>query len=154
MGNIVPYLIVFGVSMLPIVELRGAIPYGAIYGLPLDITFILALLGSMVPVPFILWLFKPVLAWLKKLKFMHRFATWLENKGEKGAKKVRESKGISWALFVFVAIPLPGTGVWTGSMIATVLELPFKKAIWPILAGDITAGIIMLILSAAGVAIF
>lgn len=154
MGNIVPYLIVFGVSMLPIVELRGAIPYGAIYGLPLDITFILALLGSMLPVPFILLFLKPVFAWLKKRKFMHRFVSWVERKGEKGAKKVRESRGITWALYAFVAIPLPGTGVWTGSLIATVLELPFKRAIWPILAGDITAGIIMLILSAAGVAIF
>lgn len=137
---------VFFMACLPLIELKGAIPYGIAFGLPIWTTFLLAYLGAALPVPFILLFLKPVMAWLKKsTKPFRKFANWLEQRSEKKGGKI--AKYEYPALFVFVAIPLPTTGVWTGALIATLLDLDFKKSLLTILLGNLVAGIIMLLFS-------
>ena len=105
-------LIVFGVSMVPLIELRGAIPYGVAFGLPLWLTFVIAIIGNMLPVPIIYFFARKVLVWGCDKKFIGRFFTWCLEKGEKGGKKLQEKagRGLFWALLLFVGIPIPGTG--------------------------------------------
>ena len=127
----------FVISMLPIVELRGGLPYGVGFGLkPLE-AFIAALLGNLLPIPFLLLLLEGFLKWLKKRKgIFTKFALWLENKAYKNQKTIE--KYAAFGLFVLVAIPLPGTGAWTGAIVATVLGMN-KKVVLP--AGLIVLGI-------------
>lgn len=140
------YLSVFFMACLPIIELKGAIPYGIASNLPLTTTFIIAYLGAALPVPFILLFLKPVMEWLKKSTApFKKFAHWLERRSEKKGSNIEKYKYP--ALFIFVAIPLPTTGVWTGSLIATLLGLDFKKSLATILLGNLVAGAIMMIFS-------
>ncbi len=129
------------ISMLPIVELRGAIPIGAGLGLPLLPTYIVSVIANCIPVPFILWLAKPVIRFLKQTKLLAPLAERFERKAEQNREKIM--KYTSFALFLFVAIPLPGTGAWTGSIIASILEVRPKYAIPAICFGVLGAGIIM-----------
>lgn len=143
---VVKYLIVFFVSMVPIVELRGAIPLAERLGLNIFLYYPIAILGNMLPVPVIYWFARKVLEWGKDKKVIGKFFTWCLNKGEKGGEKLKASagnNGIFWALLIFVGIPLPGTGAWTGTLAASFLKLDFKTSITAVSLGVILAGIIM-----------
>lgn len=143
---VVKYLIVFFVSMVPIVELRGAIPIAESLGLNIFLYYPIAILGNMLPVPVIYWFARKVLEWGKDKKIIGKFFTWCLNKGEKGGEKLKASagnNGIFWALLIFVGIPLPGTGAWTGTLAASFLKLDFKTSITAVSLGVILAGIIM-----------
>ncbi len=143
------YLIVFLISMVPIVELRGAIPYAVGFNLPLLPSYVIAVLGNMLPVPLIFFFARKVLEWGKDKKIIGKFFTFCLEKGDKGGKKLQAKAGQSvyLALFLFVGIPLPGTGAWTGTLAASFLNLDFKKSVVSIMAGVVLAGIIMGVLS-------
>jgi len=128
-------------AMTPIVELRGAIPYGAILGLDTLKTFAFAVIGNCLPVPFVIWLARPVVAYLKKTKLLGWFARWMERKTEKNKEKIMRRSALG--LFLFVAIPLPGTGAWTGALCAALLDMRFRFALPSILSGVLAAGAIM-----------
>ena len=135
------YIIVFLVSMLPIIELRGAIPIGTGMGMPFWEAYPLAVLGNMLPVPFILMFVRPVLAIMAKFGVFTKLVDTVLEKGHAAGDKFGDAK--YWALYTFVAIPLPGTGAWTGSLAATLLDLDKKKSFLAVFAGVMTAGIIM-----------
>lgn len=143
------YIIVFLISMLPLVELRGAIPVAVGMDLPKLVSFIICIIGNMLPVPIIYLFARKVLIWGKDKKFIGKFFTWCLQKGEKGGKKLesKAGKGLYWALFAFVAIPIPGTGAWTGTLAASFLDLDFKKTIIAVMTGVLCAGLIMMTLS-------
>lgn len=149
------YFIVLFVSMVPIVELRGAIPIGVIgQRLELVPVLITAIIGNMLPVPVILLFAKRILLWCCTWKgILGRFFSKIHEKGMKAGEKMQKKSGksIYWALFIFVAIPLPGTGAWTGCLAATLLDLKFWPSVLAVMGGVITAGIIMLALSTLGV---
>lgn len=143
---VVKYLIVFFVSMVSIVELRGAIPIAESLNLNIFLYYPIAIIGNMLPVPIIYWFARKVLEWGKDKKFIGKFFTWCLTKGEKGGEKLKASagnNGIFWALLIFVGIPLPGTGAWTGTLAASFLKLDFKTSITAVSLGVILAGIIM-----------
>ena len=143
------YLLVFFVSMVPLIELRGAVPIGLspLLGdaLPLLPLYAVCILGNMLPVPIIFFFARKVLIWGADKKFIGKFFTFCLEKGEKGGKKLQEKagRGLYFALFLFVGIPLPGTGAWTGTLAASFLNMDFKKSVIAIMAGVILAGIIM-----------
>lgn len=139
------YLIVFLVSMVPLIELRGAIPIAAGMGLPFVQYYIIAIIGNMIPVPFIYFFARKILVWGADKPVIGNFFTWCLEKGEKGGKKLQETagKGLFVALLLFVGIPLPGTGAWTGTLAASFLKLDFKTSITAVTLGVILAGIIM-----------
>lgn len=143
------YLIVFLTSMVPLIELRGAIPIGLSdflgNALPLVQLYIICIIGNMLPVPFIFFFARKVLEWGTDKKFIGKFFSFCLEKGEKGGKKLQETagRGLYFALFLFVGIPLPGTGAWTGTLAASFLDMDFKKSVIAIMAGVILAGIIM-----------
>ncbi len=142
----IKYLIIFFISMVPIVELRGAIPFAEGLGLDLLIYYPVAIIGNMLPVPIIYLFARKVLEWGKDKKVIGKFFTWCIEKGEKGGKKLKETagnKGIFFALLIFVGIPLPGTGAWTGTLAASFLNLDFKTSICAVTLGVLLAGIIM-----------
>ncbi len=143
---IVKYLLVFFVSMVPIVELRGAIPIAESLGLNIFLYYPIAIIGNMLPVPIIYLFARKVLEWGKDKKLIGKFFTWCLDKGEKGGEKLRASagnSGIFLALLIFVGIPLPGTGAWTGTLAASFLKIDFKTSICSITLGVLLAGIIM-----------
>ena len=143
---VVKYLLVFLISMVPIVELRGAIPIAESLNLNIALYYPIAIIGNMIPVPFIYLFARKVLEWGKDKKFIGKFFTWCLEKGEKGGKKLKESAGntgIFFALLIFVGIPLPGTGAWTGTLAASFLDLDFKTSISAITLGVLLAGVIM-----------
>lgn len=143
---VVKYIIVFFISMVPIVELRGAIPIAESLNLNILLYYPIAILGNILPVPIIYWFARKVLEWGKDKKFIGKFFTWCLSKGEKGGEKLKASagnNGIFWALLIFVGIPLPGTGAWTGTLAASFLKLDFKTSITAVSLGVVLAGIIM-----------
>jgi len=143
---IIKYLLVFFVSMIPIVELRGAIPIAEGLGLDIFLYYPIAILGNMLPVPIIYLFARKVLEWGKDKKLIGKFFTWCLEKGEKGGEKLKQTagnRGIFWALLIFVGIPLPGTGAWTGTLAASFLNLDFKTSISAVTLGVLLAGIIM-----------
>jgi uncharacterized membrane protein len=130
------------VAMAPIVELRGAIPIGVGYGLDLPVAFLAALIGNMIPVPFLIIFGGKVFEFLKKhSKLLGGFIRKVEKKAESKIDAVNKYKWLG--LFVFVAIPLPGTGAWTGAAIAIVMEMKLRRAFPPILLGVLVAGLII-----------
>lgn len=143
------YLIVFLISMVPLVELRVAVPLAIGWGLPILPSYITAILGNMLPVPLIFFFARKVLEWGKDKKIIGKFFTFCLEKGDKGGQKLQAKAGRSvyLALFLFVGIPLPGTGAWTGTLAASFLNLDFKKSVVSIMAGVVLAGIIMGVLS-------
>lgn len=143
---IIKYLLVFFISMVPIIELRGAIPIAETLNLNIFLYYPIAILGNILPVPVIYLFARKVLEWGKDKKLIGKFFTWCLDKGEKGGKKLKQSagnKGIFWALLLFVGIPLPGTGAWTGTLAASFLNLDFKTSISAVTLGVLLAGIIM-----------
>ncbi len=141
------YLIVFLVSMVPLIELRGAIPYAVAYELPLLPSYIIAIIGNMLPVPFIFFFAHKVLIWGKDTSFkpFSKFCNFCIDKGNKAKEKLlsRNKNNVYIALLLFVGIPLPGTGAWTGTLAASFLDLDFKKSVIAVILGVILAGIIM-----------
>lgn len=141
-GNTIPAeLTIFLISMLPILELRGGMIAAALLSVPFGQAFWICLLGNLLPLPFILWLIRPFFNWLKGTKRLKPVADWLERKTEKNKDKVLKYETLG--LLLFVAIPLPGTGGWTGSMVAAMLDMPMKKALPTVCIGVLVAGIIM-----------
>ena len=140
------YLIVFLISMVPLIELRGAIPYAVGFGLPLVPSLVVALFGNMLPVPFIFLFARKILVWGKDRKYVGKFFTWCLEKGEKGGRKLeaKAGAGLYIALLLFVGIPLPGTGAWTGTLAASLLDMDFKKSMLYIFGGLLLAAAIML----------
>ena len=150
------YIMIFFVSMVPIVELRGAIPISQGFGLPLLQSYIICVIGNMLPVPVIFFFARKVLIWGKDKKFIGGFFTWCLDKGERGGEKLKEKagKGLYVALLLFVGIPLPGTGAWTGTLAASFLDMDFKKSVIACRGGVLLAGVIMGVGSVAGVSFF
>ena len=139
------YLTVFFVSMVPLIELRGAIPYGVIFGLPLWSTYIIAIIGNMIPVPFIFLFARKILEWGADKPVIGKFFTFCLEKGHKGGQKLKATagRGLFIALLLFVGIPLPGTGAGTGALVAALMEMRLKRALPAIYAGVLIAGLLV-----------
>jgi uncharacterized membrane protein len=152
MTEFLNHLWVFFISMLPIVELRVGIPTGAFLGLPLWSNYLVSIIGNFLPVPFILLFIRKILAWMKTTKRLAKIALWLEEKAQKKSDQVM--RYASLGLFLFVAIPLPGTGAWTGALIASLLDMRMKYALPAIFLGVLAAGAIMSLASYGIVGIF
>ena len=142
--------------MVPLIELRGAVPIAVTMGLPMVPSFIIAVLFNMLPVPFIYFFARKVLLWGKDKPIIGKFFSWCLEKGEKGGRKLQETagNGLFWALFIFVGIPLPGTGAWTGTLAASILDIGFKKSSIAVMAGVCLAGLIMLAASQGLLGVF
>ncbi|MBQ9819046.1 MAG: small multi-drug export protein [Bacteroidales bacterium] len=140
------YLIVFLVSMVPLIELRGAIPYAVGFHLPIVPSCIVAVIGNMLPVPFIFLFARRVLEWGADKRWTGPFCRWCLDKGQKAVHKMEEKAGAGQyvALLLFVGIPLPGTGAWTGTLAASLLGMDFRKSVLYIMLGVLLAGAIML----------
>lgn len=134
-------------SMLPIIELRGAIPLGAAFGLPWWQNYLIAVVGNILPVPIILLFVKAVLNWMAKcrVKLFNRIANKMFAKAEKNREKIE--KYAFWGLTLFVAIPLPATGAWTGTLVAAIFDMKFWKSLLAALIGVLIAGVIMTLVS-------
>lgn len=143
------YIIVFLISMVPLLEIRGAIPYAVGFELPLVPSYIVAIVGNMLPVPFIYFFARKILEWGKDKRYIGKFFTWCLEKGEKGGRKLesKAGRGLYWALLLFVGIPIPGTGAWTGTLAASILKMDFKKSVVMVMLGVLLAGVIMLLAS-------
>ena len=175
------FIITFLISMIPVVELRGAIPYAAYHGLPFGWSYALAAVGNLLPVPFILWFVPALFSFMRRHHILVGLVDWLERKAQKGAQKISkqkaeadgattneapltesvETEGVvasetkgkaigtlaAFGLYLFVAIPLPGTGAWTGSLIAALFGMKRRHALPAIILGVLTAGVIMTLAS-------
>ena len=152
----IDYLVVFFVSMVPLIELRGAIPISQIRHLPIIQSYIIAIIGNMLPVPIIYLFARKVLEWGADKPLIGGFFSWCLEKGEKGGNKLQQKagRGLFLALLLFVGIPLPGTGAWTGTLAASILDMDFKSTVVAVMLGVLLAGVIMMVLSFAGVSIF
>ena len=143
---IVKYLITFFLGMCPIIEIRGAIPVGVSLGLSYFESFILGFLGNIIPIFFIVKFIGPIFEFFRRWKIFRVIIDWASNKA---TKKIEESTKLqnytALGLFIFVAVPIPTTGAWVGSLIANFLHVPLKKALPPLVAGVLTAGIIVLV---------
>lgn len=144
------YILVFLISMVPLIELRGAIPYAIAFQLPTLQSYIVAIIGNMLPVPIIYLFARKVLEWGADKPIIGKFFTFCLEKGKKGGEKLqaKAGRGLFFALFLFVGIPIPGTGAWTGTLAASLLDMDFKSSILAVMCGVILAGIIMGIASA------
>ena len=147
-------LCVFFCSMIPIIELRGAIPLGFALGLPWWQSYALSVLGNMLPVPFILILIKGMIGWMSrsKINFFNKVANFLLRKVEK--KRAQIEKYSFWGVAIFVGVPLPVTGAWTGSLVAAMIDMKFWKALLSAFIGVLIAGVIMTLISYGALAIF
>lgn len=150
------YLWIFFISMVPLIELRGAIPVSQVMGLPIVPSFIVCIIGNMLPVPIIYLFARKVLEWGADKPVIGKFFTFCLEKGEKGGKKLqaKAGKGLFVALLLFVGIPIPGTGAWTGTLAASILDMDFKSTVAAAMCGVLLAGIIMMVVSLLGVNIF
>ena len=139
-------LIVFVISLMPILELRGGLIAAALLNMNAIESYIICIIGNILPVPFILWFINSILNWMRKKKgFLSNTAKWLDKKVDKNKAQI-EKYGF-WGMVLFVGIPLPGTGAWTGCLIASVLEMNRKKAFLAAMMGIFMASIIMMIVS-------
>ena len=168
-----PLIYILIIAMLPIVELRGAIPVGInALSLPWWQVFLVSFIGSLLPAPLVILFFEKFLSSLKKKHWLPKLTKWLDKKFSRKAaelaakaddgvvdqsetKKIKRMEAIKfWGVVVFVAIPLPGTGVWTASGIASLIQMPFRKALAAVALGDLIAGVIVLALSVGGKLLF
>ena len=146
MSIFLKYLSVLGMAALPIVELRGAVPYGVAMDLPLLPVLVVSVIGNMLPVPFIILFIRQIFAWMKKK------SAWLRGIAEKLEARAHEKGDVlvkyeTLGLFILVAIPLPGTGAWTGSLVAALFDLRMRNAVPAIFFGVVAAGLIMSVIS-------
>lgn len=144
------YIYIFLISMVPLIELRGAIPVAYAFhtadpNFSLLWSYVIISIGNILPVPFIYLFARRVLEWGKDKRFIGRFFTWCLEKGEKGGQKLqaKAGRGLYWALVLFVGIPLPGTGAWTGTLAASFLDMGFKKSVIAVIGGVILASVIV-----------
>lgn len=144
------YMTVFFISMVPLIELRGAIPYSTVMGLPLFQSYIVAIVGNMLPVPIIYLFARKVLEWGADKPVIGGFFSWCLEKGRRGGEKLqaKAGQGLFIALLLFVGVPLPGTGAWTGTLAASLLDIDFKSSILAVMGGVLVAGVIMGLASA------
>ena len=142
---VIKYLIAFFVSMVPLVELRGALPYALASGLPTLPAYITCIVGNLLPVPVIFFFARKVLEWGQDKPVIGPIFSFCLEKGHKGGEKLQEKagRGLFLALLLFVGIPLPGTGAWTGTLAASILDMDFKSSVVAVMLGVILAGIIM-----------
>lgn len=138
-------LIIFIISLMPILELRGGLIAAALLGLKIVPSFIICFIGNIIPIPFILWLITPIFNWLKKTRLFRGIVVKLENKAMKKKDQIEKLQYIG--LMLFVGIPLPGTGAWTGCLIAALLNMDKKKSMIYAILGVVMAGIIMMVFS-------
>ena len=145
MSTNLKWILVFFISMVPLIELRGAIPFAQGFGLPIVPSYIVAVIGNMIPVPIIYLFARKVLEWGADKPVIGKFFSWCLEKGQKGGRKLQEraGKGLFIALLLFVGIPLPGTGAWTGTLAASILDMDFKSSVLAVMLGVLLAGIIM-----------
>ena len=162
------YLIIFFISMIPMIELRGAVPvalspkdmtfFGCLQGMGLPVlpSYLVCILGNMIPVPIIFFFARRVLEWGADKPYIGKLFNFFLEKGHKGGQKLHEKagRGLFVALLLFVGIPLPGTGAWTGTLAASLLDMDFKSSVTAVLLGVILAGIIMGVVSLTGVHVF
>lgn len=151
------YLLAFLVSMVPLIELRGGVPYAVLMGLDYWTALVVCVIGNMLPVPFIYFFARKVLMWGRSKKYIGRFFAHFIEKGEKGGQRLRERTGRGGpfiALLLFVGIPVPGTGAWTGTLAASFLNMGIKSTSLAVSLGVILAGIIMGAVSMTGVHVF
>ena len=136
--------------MVPLVELRGAIPFSQGWQLPMLQSYIIAIIGNMVPVPFIYLFARKILEWGADKPVIGKLFSFFLEKGRKGGRKLQEKagRGLFVALLLFVGIPVPGTGAWTGTLAASILDMDFKSSILAVMLGVLLAGIIMMLVSA------
>lgn len=139
------YLIIFFISMVPLIELRGAMLYATGFGLPLVPSYIVCIIGNMLPVPIIFLFARKVLEWGADKPIIGKFFKFCLEKGHKGGEKLQSKagRGLFVALLLFVGIPVPGTGAWTGTLAASLLDMDFKSSVTAVLLGVLLAGIIM-----------
>ena len=144
------YLIIFFISMVPLIELRGAIPIGLGMGLPVLPTYLVCVVGNMLPVPFIYLFARKVLIWGCDKPVIGKFCKFCIVKGEKGGRalEAKAGRGLPLALLLFVGIPLPGTGAWTGTLASSILDMKFKDVLIACMGGVLLAGVIMGLASA------
>ena len=140
-------LIVFIISLMPILELRGGLIAASLLGVKPLTGYIVSIIGNIIPVPFILLFINKILEWMRKskVKFFNKIANWLDKKAKKNHDKI-EKYGY-WGLVLFVGIPLPGTGAWTGCLAASVFEMDRKKSFFAVMLGILMASIIMMLIS-------
>lgn len=150
------YLMIFFVSMVPLVELRGSIVMAVGMGLDYWTSLAVCVLGNMLPVPLIYFFARKVLEWGRDKPVIGKFFTFCLEKGKKGGEKLqaKAGRGLFWALLLFVGIPLPGTGAWTGTLAASLLDMDFRKSVLACMGGVLLAGCIMGALSLLGVSAF
>ncbi|MCI8490394.1 MAG: small multi-drug export protein [Lachnospiraceae bacterium] len=150
------YLYIFFISMVPIVELRGAIPFSQMFGLPIVPSYITCIIGNMLPVPFIYLFARKVLEWGADKPVIGGFFCFFLEKGERGGQKLqaKAGRGLFVALLLFVGIPVPGTGAWTGTLAASILDMDFKSSVTAVMLGVLLAGVIMGVASVAAVGVF
>ena len=152
---IVKYLITLVIGMTPILEIRRAIPFGGGMGLSYFEAFIVGFIGNIIPIYFIVKYIRPLFDFFGRFKIFKKIIDWAT---EKATRKIEESEKLqnftALGLFLFVAIPLPGTGAWIGSLIANFLNVPFKKAVIPLTLGVLTAGLIVLFATGSVVTVF
>ena len=139
------YITIFIISLMPILELRGGLIAAKLLGLPPVQSFIICFIGNIIPIPIIVWLIDPIFRFLRRWKFFDKFITWCEKKAHSKKEQIENLK--YFGLFLFVGIPLPGTGAWMGCLIAALLGMEKKKTMIAALLGVVLAGIIMLIFS-------
>ncbi len=138
------------ISMLPIVELRGGIPFAIAMGIDWPWALLLGIIGNIIPIPFIIWFIRPILSLLRKMKIFSKLVAWQERKMEQNSKKV--AKYSMFGLFLFVAIPIPGTGAWMGAMVADFLKMKTSHALISIFLGILCAAVLVTIASMGVVA--
>ena len=139
-------LLTMCISMLPVVELRGGLPAGVAMGLPIPAAFFSSLVGNMIPVPFVILFVRPLFRWVRiHIPKLGHFVSTLEARAQ--AKSVNVVRYQTWGLLLFVAIPLPGTGAWTGSLAAALMKMPIKDALFSVIGGTLIADILMAIFS-------
>lgn len=126
------------ISMLPVLEIRAAIPVGIAAGLEPWLAYVLGVTGNMIPIPFLILLTRHIVAWLQKHNILVRFTNWLQRKGKEKSEVVQRYS--FWGLLILVAIPLPGTGAWTGALVASLLDMSLKRALPAITLGVMIAG--------------
>ena len=143
------YAVIFFISMVPLVELRGAIPVSQLLSLPVVPSFLVCMIGNMLPVPLIYLFARKVLLWGRNKPVIGRFFTFCLEKGEKGGRKLQEKagRGLFLALLLFVGIPVPGTGAWTGTLAASILDMDFRSTTVAVVLGVALAGLIMMTVS-------
>ena len=147
------FLLTLLVSMVPVVELRGGIPFGVARGLPVWAAYLAAIIGNMLPVPFILVYIRRIFQWMRRrLPRLNRLVDKLEKKAHLKGQKVTKYKYLG--LMLFVAIPLPGTGAWTGALAAAFLDMPLRKALPSVIAGVLISGLAISVLSYGVVSLF